>query len=110
MALNAPVKQSDHVFIGEAKTLQFTITNAAGAVANITGWTLLWSLETAQGGTFTLSKAGVVTDGPNGVCTVTLLAAETSALVGGNYFHHLDRTDVGFEAVLSAGTFALQAR
>jgi hypothetical protein len=110
MALNAPVKQSDHVFVAEAKTLRWTIYDSAGAVANITGWTLQWKLEVAQGGATSVTKAGVVTDGPNGIATVTLLTADTSALPGGTYFHHLDRTDSGFESVLSAGTFVLQAR
>jgi hypothetical protein len=110
MALNAPVKQSDHVFAGEDKSLRFTIYDSAGAVANITGWTLSWKLETQQGGSVQVTKSGTVTDGPNGIATVTLLAADTSALAGGTYFHHLDRTDSGFNGVLSAGTFVLQAR
>ena len=110
MAILSPVKVSDQVYVGEAKTLRWTIYDSAGAVANVTGWTTLWSLETQQGSTPLLTHAGTVTDGPNGIITVTLLAAETSALTGGTYFHHLDRTDTGNESVLSAGSFALQAR
>jgi hypothetical protein len=110
MATLSPVRPSDHVFVGEAKTLRWTITDAAGAVANVTGWTTLWNLEPQQGTSPVLTHAGVVADGPNGIITVTLLAAETSALTGGTYFHHLDRTDPTFEGVLSAGPFALQAR
>lgn len=110
MATLAPVRASDLVFAGEDKVLSFTIHDSTGAIQNITGWTLQWKLEPAQGQTASVTKAGAVTDGPNGVCTVTLLAADTSALAGGSYFHHLDRTDSGFASVLSAGTFALQAR
>ena len=110
MALNSPVKVSDHVFTGEAKTLRFTISDAAGAVANITGWTLSWKLEPAQGQAASVTKSGTITDGPNGIATVALTASDTAALAGGTYFHHLDRTDSGNESVLSAGTFALQPR
>jgi hypothetical protein len=110
MAVNSPVRVSDNVFTGEAKSLRFTITDSAGVVANISGWTLSWKLEPAQGQAASVTKTGAITDGPNGVATVTLAASDTAALAGGTYFHHLDRTDSGFESVLSAGTFALQPR
>lgn len=110
MAARVDVPVSAMVFAGEDKTLQFTVTNLAGATQVITGWTLQWKLETSQGGTVSVTKSGVVTDGPNGVCTVTLAAADTAALAGGRYWHVLNRTDSGFAGALAAGTFALQAR
>lgn len=110
MATLAPVRNSDYFFAGEAKVLQFTVSSATGGVQNISGWTLQWKLETAQGASAVVTKSGTVTDAPNGVCQVSLAAADTAGLTGGNYFHHLDRVDSGFEAVLSAGPFALQSR
>ena len=110
MAVLSPVKVSDMVFAGEDKVLRWTIRDSTGALQDLTGWTLLWSLEPQQGASPVFTQAGVVTDASHGVCTVTLLAAQTASMAGGSYFHHLDRTDPGFASVLSAGTFALQAR
>lgn len=111
MATVAPVKISHMVFVGEDRTLTFTLRDQnTGVIQNITGWTLQWKLEPAQGQAASVTKSGTVTDGPNGVCTVALAAADTAGLSGGNYFHHLDRTDSGFAGVWSAGPFALQAR
>lgn len=110
MGILAPVRVTDNVFTGEAKTLRFTVTDSTGAVQNVTGWTINWKLEPSQGAAASVTKSASITDGPNGIVSVSLLAADTSGLTGGNYWHVLARTDSGSEAVLSEGTFALQSR
>lgn len=104
------VSASDQVFVGEDKTLRIPVTDNTGVVVNITGWTLQWKLEDSQGGNVLLTKAGAVSDGPNGIATVTVAAADWSALAGGNYWHALSRTDSGFNGVIADGPFLLQPR
>jgi hypothetical protein len=108
--LQQDITVAENLFLGEDRTLQFTVTDAAGVVVNITGWTLQWKLEASQGGTALVTKTGTVTDGPNGVCTVTLAAADTVGLTAGPKWHVLARTDSGNASVLSYGAVALQSR
>ena len=41
MSKDSPIKQSDNWFIGEDRTLRFSVIDSAGLAQNISGWTLI---------------------------------------------------------------------
>lgn len=90
------------IYRAEAVVLNFTMT----PVEDITGWTLALTVaaEYDQAPPKTITKAGVVTDGPAGKSSVTLTSAETNVTVGA-YKYDLWRTDVGQERPLAVGVF-----
>lgn len=107
------ITADDRFFTGKDKRIQFTIDT------DITGWSLRWVLVkkpvTAQSSDWLVEKttgAGIsITDGPNGVCVVSVDDTDTDDLKGGinaRYYHELTRTDAGFEDVLSYGDVVLQ--
>ena len=71
---------------GDTKGLVISVTDAAGSPVNITGATIAWHAAKSFRKTAIITKAvgsGVaITDGPNGVFTVQLDAADTEDLVG----------------------------
>lgn len=97
------------VYRAEAVTLSFTVRasdDAAAPAADITGWTLSFTVATEynQAPPKSVTKAVAVTDGPNGRCTVTLTAAELNLTIG-RYVYDLWRTDTGQERPLAVGIF-----
>ena len=111
------ILESDRFFTNADKELTFAIKQADGVTPqNITGWALSWMLKrrktdadasalvtkTTGGGTIT------ITDGPNGVCTLTVTDENTAAVRAGLYVHELKRTDVGAETPLTEGTVVLR--
>lgn len=99
--------------IGEDKTLEFTVVDAAGTVVDITGWTLSWMLKRRMGDVDALAiltkttGAGTVTitDGDAGECEVDIddTDTDTAVVAHRDYWHELKRTDAGFEAILAQG-------
>ncbi len=113
MSKTAPITVDDHWFIGEDRTLRFSVTDAVGLPLSISGWTLEWVLRERPWGAQALvtktTGAGItITDAPNGVCEVALADDDTIALAPGAYFHTLRRTNAGFETVLAFGDAVLQ--
>lgn len=111
------ITKADELFTGTDKLLQFTVVDAAGAVVDISGWALKWTLFTrpvpSAGATALLSKTTPtvinITDGQNGICQVSLTDADTDDLIGDAlYYHELRRTDSGLEDVLAYGTVWLR--
>lgn len=113
MAIETNIGPDDHYFTGEDKSLPFTITNAAGGIQDITGWSLSWMVKRKKTNadavvTKTTDGGIVLTLAVAGLCTVTVSDDDIAALVGGRlYYHELKRTDPGLETVLSFGTFML---
>ena len=117
MAIEAHIDRDDDFFIGEDKTLTFTIYQSDGTtVQNITGWTLSWLLKGRPTDTDanakvtkTTTAGGIVLTTPaSGICTVTVDDTDTDALAADRYWHELKRTDAGFETVLTFGPCELQ--
>ena len=93
-----PATDSIEIYKGEDVTLSFTMN----PVVDITGWTLEFNIE--QSGTVVLTKSASVTDGPNGLFSVSLTDADTDGLAN-NYTYDVWRTDDGSESVLAIGNF-----
>jgi hypothetical protein len=86
------VKQNFEMWAGDAKTVAIAVTDAAGAVVNLTGMTITWSLsrhpsKTPALVTKTIANGGISVPTPTtGIFNVSLVAADTSAL-DGLYYH-----------------------
>lgn len=109
-------------FIGEDKTLRFTIytTEAETAIQDVSGYALVFDLrkgvddptavvsKTTEAGTITIS--GTYNTDPD-VNTqkvlVAILDSDTTALRPGEYAYSLKRTDDGSETILVTGTATL---
>lgn len=96
------------LFNGEDRTLQFKLYDAAGAVLDITGWTI----EFLLGDTSTtplLTKAVSVTSGAAGECeTAAITPAELTALTSGTKRYALRRTDSGEAIVIQRGSVPVE--
>jgi hypothetical protein len=94
------------VYKGETVTLNFTMT----PVVDITGWSIVFTLKKNQTDAAALVTVNAtITSGVNGTFAVKLTGG-----IGGQTFRRADtyqydvqRTDAGFEAVLSIGAFAI---
>ena len=86
---------------GEAVTLALVMS----PVVEIGGWTVVLTVRRQPTDVAAvLSVAGTVTDGPNGAFQVVLTHAQTgTTLTTGTYFYDIQRTNAGFETVLSLG-------
>jgi hypothetical protein len=104
MSTQSNITASDGFFIGEDKSLVFTIYDANGAVQNITGWTISWLLSATNSGTAILTKSATLTTPASGVCTVTVASGDTSGLTPGTYYYTLRRTNSGSKAELAYGS------
>lgn len=90
------------VYRGEDIQLDFTMS----PVENITGWTLLFTVEGSSHATKLISKAGVIVSGAAGTFKVTLTATETD-IRAGVYQYDFWRTDSGSNRALAVGTFTV---
>jgi len=94
------ITAADEWYVGEDKTLTFTIKDSAGTVVNITGFTFEYVLRTGRSHpTKKLSKttgSGItITDAPNGVLVVAVARADTTGFHAGRYYQGLARTNSG---------------
>jgi ABC-type tungstate transport system substrate-binding protein len=93
------VKQNFEMWSGDAKTVAIAVTDASGAVVNLTGMTITWVMARHQSKTplvtKTIANAGISVPTPTtGIFNVSLVAADTSAL-DGLYYHEAKIRDVG---------------
>jgi hypothetical protein len=100
MSTDSPIKQGDHWFIGEDRTLRFSVIDEDGLAQNISGWSLEWLLRERPWGAQALitksTGAGITITSPTtGVCEVAIADDDTIALAPGVYFHTLRRTNAG---------------
>ena len=110
MAIEENIEKSDHWFLGEDKTLAFTIYQADGSTPqNITGWALIFVLrrQPATADPALISKttgSGITLTTPaSGLCEVSIEDTDTEGLSEGKYFYSLKRTDAGEETILTYG-------
>ena len=113
MSIDAPIATADNWFIGEDRTLEFTVVDSAGTAQNITGWALEWVLRDAPGNatallTKTVGDGITITDGAAGRCDVAIADTDTESLSPNLLFHTLRRTDDGLETVLAFGEALLK--
>ena len=127
MATESNIEKTDDVFIGEDKTLSFTVLDADGVPIDIAGWAMAFIVrrkDTATGDPV-LSKAtgsgisitGTYNVAPN-VNTQRAVVALADTDTAGNdgtvlvapykYRYSLKRTDAGSETILAFGNFVLR--
>lgn len=116
MAVERNITSDDDFFLGEDKTLTFTIYQSDGVTPqDITGWALSWMLK--QKGTDddddalvtkTTASGITLTTPASGVCTVSIADTDTEDLRSNTYRHELKRTDAGLETVLCHGACQLR--
>lgn len=112
MADEQNITAENEFFLGEDKTLTFTIYQSNGVTAqDITGWAISWMLKKDATDddvnakiTKTVGSGITLTTPLSGICTVTVADTDTASLRPGLYQHELKRTDDGFETVLAYGT------
>ncbi len=107
---------------GDDKDLVFTIKDTAGAVIDITGAELRWALSNldpavtikpAPTGSVKISKdnigggGAVITDGPSGVATITLLQTDTDALFATLYYYELEMVLTTKKSTVATGTLRI---
>jgi hypothetical protein len=111
MSVQANILATDGWFIGEHKTLRFTVVDAAGAAVNITGWLIDFKISATNSGPRIFTKSvgsGITLTTPaSGILDVTINTADTSGLAPGVYYYALRRTTASNETELSYGTAVL---
>jgi hypothetical protein len=83
---------------GDTKNVRITVYDENDAVFNISGCTIRWRLMRSKMASASLvTKATgsgiVITDGPNGLFTVTLAPTDTASLNHGRYYHEAEVVD-----------------
>jgi hypothetical protein len=91
-------------FRGEDVTVDFQMAPPA----DVTGWTITFTLADTLGGTAQFSKTASITDGPRGRFRVTIASADTASLTAGRYVWDARRTDSGSKATLADGWLDLR--
>src|SRR4051812_1684726 len=95
-------------YLGEDKVIELTVTDAAGAAVNITGWSLSFMVKRHREDadvdaliTKTTDDDIALTDPTHGEAEATVEKAALADVVSGStYFREWKRTDSGFNAVL----------
>ena len=81
------------MYQGDTKVLTVTVKDKVGNAVAITSATIKWQASRSKGKTPDISKttsSGIsITDGANGVFTVTLNASDTESLEG-SYYHEAE--------------------
>ncbi len=109
MSTERDITATDGYFVGEDKALVFTVKDAVGAAANITGWTIRFELSDLndQFGHEILTKTATLTSPGSGICTVIVASDDTIELEPGTYYYTLRRTDAGARTELAYGSLVL---
>lgn len=92
------------IYIGESKSLLFTIKNANGTAANLTGATATWRLASNFTAAAIITRAGVVSNPVGGIVVVNLDEVDTVGLQPDKYIHELVILLDGNTIVASTGT------
>jgi hypothetical protein len=121
MAQQFDINADDDFFLGEDKTIEFTILDADSIPVNVTGWAIEWvvrKLDDSDSATLTKTTGGggIAITGVYNVdpavntqlVVVTVEDTDTSSLTPRTYRHALKRTDDGFETILSYGNLVLR--
>lgn len=94
------------IYRGESRSLFFVVS----PVTDITDWTLEFNLSRSKNSTTqVLTKSCTILDAPSGTFRCDLTSDETEALLVGNYFWDVWRTDAGYHRVAGIGKFTIIA-
>lgn len=107
-AIESNIGEDKHLAYGEDKTLQWTVTTAAGAAQAMTGWTVELNIMDRPGGTALITKAPGTfndADGTDDQVEFALAAADWSAVPErrASLFYTVHRTDTGAITLLAFG-------
>lgn len=105
----AKTNQDVTVYQGEDESIQFTITDSAGAAVDLTGATVTWACnKDGPGSAAALTKtdsAGITI--ATSVLTVSLSDTDTSGLAAGGYYHEIRAVLSGSGQVMATGTMTV---
>lgn len=114
MPLDMNITAEDRFFTNSDKVLSFAVKQSDGeSVQDISGWSLSWVLKkyrTTPDASALVSKTGsdiTITNGPLGLCELTVEDEDTADIPAGLYVHELKRIDAGAETPLCEGTAVL---
>lgn len=102
--LNITIVQNEDLF----RTLTFK--DAAGAVVDISGYTFEGEIHAKNEGALEETLVFAITDGPNGVATMTLGRAETAGMDEGEYQYDVFVNDGTYNRRRLYGTLRVEAR
>ena len=123
MAIEREITADDHWFVGEDKSLIYTIYKADEVTPqDVSGWALSWRLKrfktdadvdslltkTTAGGEVVISGVYNVNPATNTqIVTVSIVDTDTDGITPGNAYHELKRTNDQSETVLAFGMVRL---
>lgn len=81
----------------------YLINCTVSPVVNISGWTIVFTLKSQQGGAVVITQAATIVSASAGTFSVTLSHAQL-LIAPGTYSHDIHRTDTGSVNVLSIGS------
>lgn len=105
----AKTNQNIEMYSGDSYDLEVTVTDENGAIVNISGASITWSLYKSVASPTLVSKgtstSGItITDAVNGKFTVSLVPADTQKLAG-TYEHSAKLTDIrSYTSTIFVGT------
>lgn len=109
MAVRSPIRETDHWFIGEDRTLDFYITEN-NLPLDCSTFAMAFALKRHRWDDTTIitktTPTGITVsngDGTGDLVRVAIEDTDTDALLSGNYYYTLRRTDSGAEVVLAFG-------
>jgi len=79
---------------GDTKSINLSLTDSAGAVLDITGFTFTLSvtqLEAPESADYEFQSTGTITDGPNGRVSFPISAGDSDRI--GDFFYDIEMVD-----------------
>jgi hypothetical protein len=116
MSIDAPITEEMQWFVGEDKTLRFTVVDDTPGhlPVNINGWEFEWMLREYADAPrpYVVKQMGptgiVIQSAAQGIVDVLIQDENTEELPGGVFYHTLRRIDDGSSSVLAHGEAVLQ--
>jgi hypothetical protein len=101
------IRQDFTMWRGATTIVEFAVVTAAGAPADVTGWTavLTLRLHSSDADPVALAQAAAIFGTPtNGILRATITKAASLLVAAGRYTFTLERSNTGNEDVLAYGT------
>ena len=96
------------MFSGDSKLLTTQVLDQDDAIVDIAGATISMVISKHPKSAALVTKAGVITDGPNGTFTVDLAPTDTEDLQGAYYFEQQLTDTGGRKSTVVAGTVTIK--
>jgi hypothetical protein len=107
---NGPSTENFTLYRGTAWLIRVTIRNAAGAIQNVSGWTskfVMRKTRTSPDPVTFQASGTVVGDGSGGQIEYSATKAQTLAIAARDYEYGIERTNAGFEDLVTTGTITV---